>query len=273
MMSIVYRASSLFLAPALAFAFLGLVAGCKDSGHSLGNSRIPDAGSADGAVPTGGTTGTGGSSVTTPTGGVPGGGGGSTAGGGSTGTGGAAGGVGGTSTPRDAGSLGGDAASPPPVDSGSDAVSDGQVDTSGSCSLPEGCTDAAGSLDANSACPALPPSSGSQCTGQAVCFYDACPSAGRTQATCTAGTWVIEVGACGEVSCQGSYGVGSTCSSGEVCLVKIGGALIISCMANPCGTGPVSPDCSDFTTGCTPMFSTASGVTYYCYTCTSGTCA
>ena len=72
---------------------LALVAGCADSGHSLGNTRVPDAGDAGEAVSTGGATGTGGSH--TPTGGSGGG-----------GVAGSAGGRGGTSVAEDAGTLG-----------------------------------------------------------------------------------------------------------------------------------------------------------------------
>jgi hypothetical protein len=168
---------------------------------------------------------------------------------------------------------------PPPVDSGSTSTDAGASrDTRGAsdtpadspCPIPEGCVDAAVAVDAGSACPSAPPASGSTCVGQASCFYDVCPSTGRTQATCTAGKWVVETGACGEVSCQGNYTGGYTCPSGQVCLAKIGGARLISCIANDCGTGPASSDCSGFTAGCTPIFNLSSGVTYYCNTCPPG---
>jgi hypothetical protein len=80
----------------------------------------------------------------------------------------------------------------------------------------------------------------------------------------------VETGACGQVSCQGTYATGLTCPSGQVCLAQIGGARLISCIANACGSGPASPDCTTFTAGCTPLFSLSSGVTYYCNTCTYG---
>jgi hypothetical protein len=343
----VINVSCRFTSPLLALAFL--VAGCGDSGRSLGNSQLPDAGSVDGSIQSGGSAGTGGSAGAGGSAGVGGSTavGGSTVIGGSTGSGGVTagtGGGGGTNAASDAGAVAGDDAVracvyrgesctdrpccsplvcltlsnppscyeslPPPPDSGS-VVADASVagdtlgasDGSGCPVCPpmkcaygspvdgNGCTvctcnpapdggedasavsDATSALDAGVACPPTPPASGGACVGQASCFYDVCPSAGRTQATCTAGAWVVETAACGQVSCQGNYAAGRTCSSGEVCLVQIGGTLVISCIANPCGTGPASPECTTFTTGCTPMFDLSSGVTYYCNTCPSGTCA
>jgi hypothetical protein len=345
-MNIFHRLSSSLLT----FACLGLLASCSDSGHVLGNSRDPDAGTSGGSVQTGGAPGSGG--ATSPAGGALGSGGstefggstgsvggsavsggstgsvggstvsggstgsvgGSTVSGGSTGSGGAtggAGGRGGMSALNDAGAAGGADAGgtcglrgescatrpccgslvclsssnppscyesyPPPVDGGStanDAVTsrdsnpgrDGGLDTSAG-------VDAAVTVDAGTACPSTPPAAGDACVGQTSCFYDVCPSTGRTQATCTAGKWVVETGACGVVTCLGSYVSGRTCASGQVCLVHAGGALLIDCISNACGTGPASPDCTDFSTGCTPIFNTSSGVTYYCNTCPSGTCA
>ena len=264
-----------------AFALLGSIVGCTDSGHSLGESRPRDAGVSDGAQPPEGATGTGGDKVL-----------GSTLLGGSTGGGGAttgAGGQGGTSAASDAGPLGGS-------DAGGTCAYRGESCASRPCcgplvcltlSSPPSCyesyppqvdgasvvVDAFASGDTSGACPSAPPTNGSACVGQASCFYDVCPSTSRTQATCTGGKWSVETGECGQVSCLGDYAEGNTCSSGEVCLVQIGGMLVITCMADACGAGPASPDCTTFTTGCTPMFDLSSGVTYYCNTCPTGTCA
>jgi hypothetical protein len=145
---------------------------------------------------------------------------------------------------------------------------DGGGDTPNVCPLPEGCTDA----DPGTPCPSTPPPDGSTCTGQTVCSYESCPGTGHTQASCRSGKWAVSTGACGEVACLG-VSTGTTCASGQVCLVKAGGALLVSCIDNPCAPGLVSADCSTVTAGCTPIFSTTGGLTYYCNTCPTGTCA
>ncbi|HEX7598838.1 MAG TPA: hypothetical protein VF518_11530 [Polyangia bacterium] len=275
--------------------------GLTSSGGATGGGLTSSGGAAGGGLTSSGGAAGGGS---TSSGGATGGG--STSSGGATG-----GGGGGTKASTDAGAAGGDAAvgtcglrgdscanrpccgplvclslsNPPscyesyspPVDSGSTANDagasrdsnpgrDGGVDTSAGA-------DAASALDASTVCPSTPPANGGACVEQTSCFYDVCPSTGRTQATCKAGKWVVETGACGIVTCLGSYVSGRTCASGQVCLVHAGGALLIDCIDNACGTGPASSDCTDFSAGCTAMFNTSSGVTYYCNTCPSGTCA
>jgi hypothetical protein len=57
------------LCPPSILALLVALAGCNDSGHSLGSSRDSDAGISDGRAPTAGTTGTGGISSVTQIGG------------------------------------------------------------------------------------------------------------------------------------------------------------------------------------------------------------
>lgn len=132
-----------------------------------------------------------------------------------------------------------------------------------------GCLDA----DLSTPCPASPPSNGSACLGQSVCNYEDCPGTGHTQATCRSDKWVIANGACGTVTCLGAGVSGRTCPANKVCLVRAGGALSVECIDNPCGSGLLSADCSTTTTGCTPILSTSSGVTFTCNTCPSGTCA
>jgi hypothetical protein len=146
---------------------------------------------------------------------------------------------------------------------------DGGIDTSGGCSLPEGCIDAGPSTP----CPSTPPAKDSTCVGQSVCSYEDCPGTGHTQASCRSGKWAISSGSCGSVICLG-VSTGTTCVSGQACLVRVGGTLSVSCIANPCGTGLVSADCSAATAGCTPILSTSSGLTFYCDMCPGdGTCA
>lgn len=145
---------------------------------------------------------------------------------------------------------------------------DGGVDAPVGCALPEGCPDA----EPGSPCPSTPPTQGSTCTGQTVCSYEDCPGSGHTQASCRSGQWTVSTGACGTVYCQGVNTV-VPCPSGQVCLVQAGGALLASCIDNPCASGLVSADCSSVTAGCTPIFSTTSGLTYYCNTCAAPPCA
>jgi hypothetical protein len=84
---------------------------------------------------------------------------------------------------------------------------------------------------------------------------------------------VVVNGACGTVTCLGAGAAGGTCPANKVCMIHAGGALLVDCIDNPCGSGLVSADCSTVTTGCTPLLSTSSGLTFYCNTCPSGTCA
>jgi hypothetical protein len=279
--------SRLLVFPLAALVCLGLFTGCNDSGHSLGKSH-PNDGGTGGLAQTGGELGSGGA---TGIGGVTGSGGASGSGGlvstgGAAGSGGSVGsgglvstggvtssGVGGTAVGGSSGGTGGAIR-----DAG--ALIDARADSSFAADVtiaPDAAKDVAtadGSV--SPPCPQAAPASGSACiAGQSACFYEDCSNGGRTQATCTAGQWAIETGACGTVSCQGVSvsGSGRTCASGQVCLVHAGGALLVSCIANECGTGPASPDCSTFTTQCTPYFSITSGITYYCNSCADPPCA
>ncbi len=330
--------SSCSLSWLLALVLAGL-AGCKDSGHSLGDSRDLDARAGDAPVASGGSTG---ASTFTQAGhsgnsGVSSGGAGGNPGGGSSGVGGASGAGGGASVAKDAGisseagtgacGYRGDSCAtrpccgslvcmnstnppscyesmPPPRDAGvsdtresgdskcpacplmkctygspvgSDGCTlcecnpapDGGFDTAPRCPS-EGCLDA----DLSTPCPASPPTQGSSCLGQTVCNYEDCPGSGHTQAMCRSDKWVVVNGACGTVICLGANLVGRTCPVNKVCLVRAGGALLVDCIDNPCGSGLLSADCSTMTTGCTPLLSTSSGVTFYCETtCPNGICA
>lgn len=346
MMNTLLRFSSLLLA----LAFIGFV-GCKDSGHSLGDSRDHDAGLGDTPVSTGGSTwsygpsssssaggaGSGGSSIDSAgSGGRSGVGGSLSSAAGNTGNssainGGSSGGStgqGGSSAASDAGANSdtatktcgdrGDSCAnrpccgplvcmnftsppscyesmPPLPDAGRDMRANGDtqcpacppmkcaygspVDSNG-CTLcqcnpaPDGGADTTPRTDADlsTPCPSTPPSNGSPCLGQGVCNYEDCPGAGHTKAMCRSDKWVVNNGACGTVICLG-VSTGKTCLSGQVCIIHAGGALLVDCIDNPCGSGLVSPDCSPTTQGCTAIFETSSGLTFYCNTCPSGTCA
>lgn len=332
----------------LALAFIGFV-GCKDSGHSLGDSRDHDAGGGDTSVSAGGSTWSHGASSSSAISGSTGnggsfldaaGGGGSGAGSLSSGTagsssssinggtGGGSAGRGGTSAASDAGASDtatgtcgyrGDScasrpccgplvcmnftnppscyeSSPPPPDAGRDTrvngdtqcpacppmkCSYGSPKDSNGCTLcecnpgPDGGADTAPRTDADlsTPCPSQIPSNGSSCVGQSVCNYEDCPGTGHTQATCRSDKWVVANGACGTVTCQGTYVSGRTCASGKVCHASVGGALLVDCIDNPCGSGLVSAACLGSMAGCTVIFSTDSGLTIYCNSCPDTTCA
>jgi len=123
-------------------------------------------------------------------------------------------------------------------------------------------------------CPQTPPKNASSC-GRATlgCFYDICPSTGRTLATCTGGIWMVETAECGPVSCgRSSSGYDSgPCPSGQICLEMASGILQSSCIENTCGQGPVTYDClGSFGGDCSLSYSLADGVKVYCNTCPPG---
>jgi hypothetical protein len=123
------------------------------------------------------------------------------------------------------------------------------------------------------ACPQTAPTNGSSCGSTSMsCFYDNCPSGGRTQATCNGGVWAVQTGACGTVTCTQAPGV-NTCPSGQICLVTASGTIGAQCVANSCGSGPVTPECGTALGGCVVNASIASGATIFCNLCPQGGCA
>lgn len=122
-------------------------------------------------------------------------------------------------------------------------------------------------------CPATAPTQGAACSSAGLsCFYDLCPSTGRTQATCSGGTWSVATGACGGLLCSGYPDPTFTCASGKVCVITAGGAINAVCTDNGCGTGAVSAECIAGARGCTMLASTVGGVTFTCNTCPQGGC-
>jgi hypothetical protein len=118
------------------------------------------------------------------------------------------------------------------------------------------------------ACPGTPPVSGASCTGSETCFYEDCGGSGRTVARCANGAWSVETGPCTGVTCESQ-----SCSPGQVCVERIGGALIVQCAQNTCGTGAIGCGCLQSCAGtCTVGGSIQSGVTIQCNTCPSNTC-
>jgi len=123
------------------------------------------------------------------------------------------------------------------------------------------------------ACPRAAPANGSSCGSNSMsCFYDDCPSNGRTQATCTGGAWSVQTAACGNVSCLGAPAV-TTCPSGQICLIVESGTIGVQCVSNTCGQGAISPACASGLAGCVVNATLNGGVTMTCNQCPQGGCA
>jgi hypothetical protein len=124
-------------------------------------------------------------------------------------------------------------------------------------------TSAAGNAGAL-ACPATPPLEGASCGGQ-NCVYEDCAGAGRIVASCyPEGSFQLSYGACSSVTCPGASA--SPCPMGSLCLKKpVGGVLTATCLANPCGRGPITCDCATCSGACS-VAGTVDGVTVICQT-------
>jgi hypothetical protein len=117
-------------------------------------------------------------------------------------------------------------------------------------------------------CPQTPPTNTLSCgSASMTCFYDNCPSTGRTQARCAGGTWTVQTAACSTVNC-----ISRTCPSGQICLVTEGGAVGVQCVDNACGQGPVTAECGTGIGGCVVNATLTGGVTITCNTCPQGGC-
>ena len=215
---------------ALAVSTALLSLGLASGGCGSSRGDVGDAAPADGAAGTGGTA-MGGAAGT----------------GGATGTGGAAatGGVAGTGGAAGTGGVAG---------------SGGAAGTGGRG------TGGTGTGGALSACPVAAPFAGSACAGLegAQCFYEDCAGVGRTTATCTGGRWQEHNTACTQVPCQ----FGASCPAGTICVQYVGGAVTTMCVANPCGTGPVSCACLTCSQTCQSSWSETAGIRTTCNTCT-----
>ena len=141
----------------------------------------------------------------------------------------------------------------------------------------EGCVrqtacDASDAAIATPTCPQTAPTNGSSCGTSMACFYDSCPSAGRTQATCSGGSWAVQTAACGVVRCASAPGT-VACPSGSICLVTTSGTISAQCVTNSCGSGPVTSACGTPLGGCTVSTSLTGGATITCNMCPQGGCA
>ena len=118
-------------------------------------------------------------------------------------------------------------------------------------------------------CPGAVPADGQACTVAGSCFYEDCAGSGRTAATCVNGAWAVETGPCTGVFCQSQ-----TCAIGQVCVVRAGGALLVDCASNTCGSAAIGCGCLQSCAGtCTLTGSLQTGVTIQCNTCPSNQCA
>jgi hypothetical protein len=114
------------------------------------------------------------------------------------------------------------------------------------------------------ACPDTPPLEGTDCAGQ-TCVYEDCVGAGRTVAFChPAGSFEVTVTACTEAACGGAPA--SPCPMGSLCLEKpVDGGLTSTCLANPCGKGPITCACATCSGACSVVGS-PTGITVTCQT-------
>lgn len=109
-------------------------------------------------------------------------------------------------------------------------------------------------------CPQTAPSNGSGCSkANGTCYYEDCAGAGRTLATCNAGTWQVQSAACSAFACQapGKDGGVLTCAAGQICVVMTSTSFNVtpSCESHTCGTGAMSTDCIAGTAGgCNPKY-------------------
>jgi len=238
------------LLPVLLVVILGAACG-SESPATTGTAGGGGGGRGGGGGTTGGSGGT-----TAGTGGATAGSGGATAGSG--GSGGATAGAGGGSAGNAGGRGGAGGAS-----GGAGGASGGSAGTGG-----------AGGTSAP-ACPAAPPQSGSNCAPGLSCYYEDCAGAGRTVATCVAGSvssprWQVTTSACTAVTCPNPAS-STMCAAGQVCVVRVGGALFADCVCNSCGTSAISCGCLQSCSGtCTVIGSAQGGVSVLCNTCPAG---
>jgi hypothetical protein len=127
-------------------------------------------------------------------------------------------------------------------------------------------------------CPQAPPANGAACGPVAVsqtCYYEDCAGAGRTVATCAAGTsvWAVTTGACATIACEATPDSpnGIACPAGKVCVLITSSGPIpptttSTCVDHTCGTGPITSECVPSLYGtCTATYSVA-GAIFQCQT-------
>jgi hypothetical protein len=118
-------------------------------------------------------------------------------------------------------------------------------------------------------CPQAAPQNGSACSSAyGTCYYEDCAGAGRSLATCVAGTWRVDTAACSAFPCQvpNTDGGALTCTAGQVCVTTTNTSFNVTaaCENQTCGTRPMSTSCINGLTGdCSPKYK-LSGVVVTC---------
>lgn len=128
---------------------------------------------------------------------------------------------------------------------------------------PAGAIDA-GAIDAvaASACPAEPPRDQAICADDGLaCAWLRCASVGYVTASCVGTTYGVTAAACEPFACGDD-----PCAADQLCLEQAGGALLQACTDNPCGEGPITPECACAGRSCAGGC-TVSGRTVQCNTC------
>ena len=119
-----------------------------------------------------------------------------------------------------------------------------------------------------STCPTDPPADGAACAMPSQqCVWVRCETDGEVTATCEAGSWSVATTPCGEFECD--LGSGTRCSGDQICVARIGGAFLVDCQENPCGTAAIEESCACEACGGTECTG-VSGRTVSCNTCPSG---
>ncbi|WP_437984991.1 hypothetical protein [Sorangium sp. So ce117] len=131
-------------------------------------------------------------------------------------------------------------------------------------------TSGAGGPPPTALCPETIPVPEAECRQQngPSCFYGDCEDGQRTVATCLASGWTLETRPCAAFPCTGSQ----ECMPGQICSVIQGGALFGTCIANPCGAGPVTCECADAGCPACRVDDSSGGITVTCNTCPGGGC-
>lgn len=73
------------------------------------------------------------------------------------------------------------------------------------------------------------------------------------------------------VACEMRDCEGVVCPGDQLCVQRVGGAFLVECGPNTCGSGPIVPECA--CSVCGGAECTVYGTTVSCNTCPSGKCA
>ncbi len=94
-------------------------------------------------------------------------------------------------------------------------------------------------------CPTAVPVEGEACEElDQRCTYLECPGAGVTRADCHASGWILTMLPCESYACDFGAGGAATCTESQLCVARMGGAFLVECVDNPCGSGPIEESCA-----------------------------